>query len=76
MCHALTTRNKPCRARGYSNRIKVETCYQENQEVYYTGFCTRHTNALQHGPLMIWRWDEQYNLKPTAVRLSIKPITS
>jgi hypothetical protein len=75
VCHALTNRKRPCRAHGHTNTVKVETIYREPQEVYYTGLCTRHVRALNNGGLMIWRWDADMNLDPTAVRLSLKPVT-
>ena len=71
MCHALTTKGKPCRNPNVSSAILVTT-QEPIPDTFHTGFCMRHLMQLQHEPVAIWRYHhcgKQFGTVPVVVRL-------
>lgn len=54
MCHAMSTRNRPCRRRG-SEPVTL-TRLQGVRETFSTGLCSLHRDQLERtGVIDLWR---------------------
>jgi hypothetical protein len=67
MCHAMTTRNRPCRRRG--SAPLTLTTQEVHPETFKTGLCALHTAELdQTGIIDLWRPNEPYGLRRVPAR--------